>query len=533
MFFSSSCTAGQHNTLGHVYPSPPKRLTITVNYKKRFQTIDGFGASDAWSLQYVGKNWPVLKRNRIADLLFSTSMDSTGSPEGIGLSIWRFNIGAGSSEQGDSSGITNPWRRAEGFLQDDGTYDWSHQSGQQWFLKAAVKRGVFQFIGFTNSPPVQLTCNRKSYGDGGTHVNLTPDKYDDFADFLVRVISHFKKQGISFNYVSPANEPQWDWGRKNNQEGSPWQNKELTAFAKVLNKKIIDAGLKTKIEIPESGQITFLYGDGKNGRDQQVKNFFSKGPDFVGNLTSVAHLISSHSYFTTWPVSKMIVDRKHLWETINTTDPNLKYWMTEYCILANNKEIHGRGRDLGMSTALYVARLIHFDLTLANASSWQWWLAVSPNDFKDGLVYLDAGGKGIQRSSDSNATKLEYNGNVRDSKLLWAFGNYSRFIRPGSVRLSINRSDKLNPEQTSKGLMVSAYTDKKNRKITLVLVNYSSNKHSIKLDFSNLPAGKHVLELHPYVTSATTDLASTQSFNTNVFYVVPPKSVVTLTGNIE
>jgi hypothetical protein len=62
------------------------------------------------------------KRRAIADLLFSTALDSSGRPQGIGLSGWRFNIGAGSAEQGKGSGIDDEWRRAECFLQRDGTY---------------------------------------------------------------------------------------------------------------------------------------------------------------------------------------------------------------------------------------------------------------------------------------------------------------------------------------------------------------------------------------------------------------------------
>ncbi len=59
--------------------------------------------------------------------------------------------------------------------------------------------------------------------------------------------------------------------------------------------------------------------------------------------------------------------------------------MSEYCILGS----YGPGRDLGIDPALYVARTIHFDLTRANAAAWQWWTAVSTEDYKDGLIYTD------------------------------------------------------------------------------------------------------------------------------------------------
>src|SRR6218665_354570 len=77
--------------------------TVTISTDKVVQTMDGFGGSDAWRTQFVGKNWPEKKKNAIADLLFSQEIDANGNPKGIGLSIWRFNLGAGSTEQGENS----------------------------------------------------------------------------------------------------------------------------------------------------------------------------------------------------------------------------------------------------------------------------------------------------------------------------------------------------------------------------------------------------------------------------------------------
>ena len=136
-------------------------LRIRIDPSVSCQVIDGFGASDAWQCQFVGQHWPRAKRERIADLLFSRELDPEGNPRGIGLSLWRFNLGAGTAEQGEASGIRNPWRRSECFRNPDGSYDWSKQSGQQWFLQAARQRGVERFLAFVNSPPVHLTRNGK------------------------------------------------------------------------------------------------------------------------------------------------------------------------------------------------------------------------------------------------------------------------------------------------------------------------------------------------------------------------------------
>lgn len=88
---------------------------LVFNFASPRQTIHSFGASDCWRVQYIGKNWPIEKRNQIADLLFSSELDSWGNPKGIGLSMWRFNIGSGSHEAGDNGGVASLWRRAECF----------------------------------------------------------------------------------------------------------------------------------------------------------------------------------------------------------------------------------------------------------------------------------------------------------------------------------------------------------------------------------------------------------------------------------
>lgn len=72
------------------------------------QTMDYFGASDCWSMQFIGL-WPQEKQNQVADWLFSTENHENGQPKGIGLSLWRFNVGAGSAEQGEASQIASPW----------------------------------------------------------------------------------------------------------------------------------------------------------------------------------------------------------------------------------------------------------------------------------------------------------------------------------------------------------------------------------------------------------------------------------------
>lgn len=466
-----------------------KPLRLTVDPGKVYQTIDSFGASDAWACQFVG-NWPEARKNKIADLLFSNELNADGSPKGIGLSMWRFNIGAGSAEQGEASGIGDEWRRAESFLNADGTYNWLRQAGQVWFLKAAKQRKVSQFLGFTNSPPVNYTANGKAYASKGK-VNIAPEHYEDFANYLAQVIKGVERVSkIKFDYISPVNEPQWDWS-DGGQEGCPYTNNEIAGVVKAINKAFVANKINSKIIIGEAGEIDYLYTKGnKPGKGFQISGFFKPGsPNYIGNLPFVARTITSHSYFTTSPMSTAVKMRATLADSVAKI-PGLNYWQSEYCILGGNAgEIDGNHRDLGIDAALYLASVIHTDLAVANASAWQWWTAISAYDYKDGLIYID---------------KNKTNGNFYTSKMLWALGNYSRFIKPGAKHIEV----RLSAEDSKKPLLVSAY--KKGKEVTLVIVN--QNTEDVVID---LGADK-INYATTYTTSANEDLKPAVVKNENL-----------------
>lgn len=181
---------------------------FTIQVKQPRQTIRHFGASDAWSMQFIGLWQNEVEQLKIADWLFSTANDAQGKPRGIGLSVWRFNLGAGSEEQGRESQI-NLGTRTECFLTKDGTYDWNKQEGQRKFLRMAKQRGVPHFLAFLNSAPVYFTQNglATNTGRGGT-INLRDDCYDDFARFMATSLKGIEQHdGIHFDYICPVNEP--------------------------------------------------------------------------------------------------------------------------------------------------------------------------------------------------------------------------------------------------------------------------------------------------------------------------------------
>lgn len=500
---------------------------IFVDPEVEYQEIDGFGASDAWRCQFVGKNWPESKKEAIADLLFSQELKQDGSPKGIGLSLWRFYLGAGSYEQGAGSGIVSDWRRAECFLAPDGTYNWTKHQGQQWFLNAAKERGVEKFLAFTIAPPVQFSKNGKATAPADGNMNIQPDKMDDYADFLVAVCEHFNQQGTPFHYLSPVNEPQWNW-TGDGQEGTPATNAEVADLTRHLSSGLKEKSLNTQVVIGEAGSLDFLYAGNKAGRDHQIDEFFKPGSaNSIAGLPNVANLISGHSYFTTFPNQKLINTRQQLGAKLASAPGTPGFWQSEFCILENTDDIGGGwNRDLTINTALYVARVIHFDMTLANARSWQWWTALSEYNYKDGLVFLDNGNSGINGPGHPDAETLKHDGFYRESKLLWALGNYSRFIRPGMVRVKAGFALPKTDEEQAKNLMFSAYKNRSSGELVLVFVNYSTKEK--KLTIGNLGKGIKLAKntADTYTTSESVNLQKSVMDVDEI--AIPGRSVVTL-----
>lgn len=383
------------------------------------------------------------------------------------------------------------------------------KKGQLWFAKGAKDREVENLLAFLNSPPVWLTRNGKAYTDRGNQSNLAPENHGAFADFMVASLTGLKGEGINIDYISPVNEPQWDW-QDGGQEGTPFWNEEIASIVRTLDTKLQESGLETKIDIAEAGQIEYLYsGHNRPGRSNQISEFFDAGSDhYLGDLVHLSNGISGHSYFTTSPFQQAVTKRQQLAQAIQQIE-GLKYWMSEYCILGDNEgEITGRGKDLGMDPALYMARVIHTDLVVAQASAWHWWLAISPYNYKDGLIYI---------------SKSETDGEIEESKMLWALGNYSRFIRPGNYRVSatLNDEESLNPD-----LLASAYKDPDSGGIVIVLVN-SSNQEAIvnvKMD-GDTPSESW----HSYLTDSGHDLAHRELPSGEAIHI-PARSVMTLTS---
>jgi hypothetical protein len=503
---------------------------LSVNLDMNLQTMESFGASDAWQGNFIGKNWPLDKRNKMADLLFSRQLDADGNPKGIGLSLWRFNLGAGSTEQGDASDISDEWRRTECFTTDGVSYNMSKQAGQVWFMKAAKERGVEKLLAFTNSAPVYLTQNGKAHASIKEFYNLKDGKMPELADFWATSLEKLKTEhGLTIDYVSPFNEPQYEWDGTA-QEGSPATNANIYSFVNVLSPKLQSKGLTAQIVVGEAGAYDALYKtvSGKESRSNQIDYFFApNSAKKITGLSNVKKTISGHSYWQAWPLSELVSSRQQAASRIQGVGA-VSLWSSEYCVLENpgTSELQGgggAGRDLGIQLALWTARIISTDIAIGGVTSWQWWTAISRGDYKDGLIHVDDNAS--KGAGDANYCKND--GYIRDSKTLWALGNFSFFVKPGMVRVQIPSVDNAT---SVNDVMVTAYKDAATKKLVVVAVNISKSAKAYKLNLTGGSLADN--KFTPYTTSETLSLKKGTAVDASNFEI-PAKSIVTYVGTYK
>ncbi|HEX8235221.1 MAG TPA: glycoside hydrolase [Abditibacteriaceae bacterium] len=484
--------------------TPVHRDSIDLDAER--QVIENFGASDAWTFQTLGE-WSLENRERLADLLFSKE-------RGIGLSCWRFNIGGGINPQ-----IRNRSRTVETFEVAEGVYDWQRQKSEQWFLGAAKKRGVEQFLAFVNSPPGRMTRNGLTFNtaDATATTNLKPDFEGQFARYMVDILDHFRNNPdeqlrINFDYISPINEPQWDW-QSTKQEGSRASNDDIKRVVRALDAELKRRSVPTAISAIECATLpdmSALNQDSTRKWGAPYGNYIGaliEDPTFAPLLSK---RISYHSYFSDLLTGEIIDHRRQLAARM-AAHPDWKLWQSEYCILEGPEGKGGGGRDLTMETALVVARVMHLDLTIANVAAWQWWLGLSSVNFKDGLIYTDYRQPGDEQT-------------IFPAKLLWAMGNYSRFVRPGMRRIEVT-----GPGHDIRGLMGSAYKSEAERKVVLVYVNIGNEKQVVQPQFGLGRRPWKMQSLTRYITSDTDgdDLRASVLPVTATQLEISPRSVVT------
>lgn len=476
--------------------------TVKVDASVTYQVIDGFGASDAFQIGAAirgthGDTISPAQSQQMMDLLFSTT-------KGAGLTIVRNEIG---SETTGISGDNQPSIAPDspGSPTAQLTYKWEpsdeHLDGDQvWFSKTAMSYGPMTVVADAWSAPAYMKTNGTLKNGGylcGVPDQTCPsgDWRQAYANYLTQYAKFYHDAGIDLAYIGYINEPEYSpatyvgmnfdaanvpnaTGKRGGVDTKLPQN--IDFIKNYLGPTLAASGLRTKVMCCDatSWANTDVFASGVLA-DDGVKKYLG--------------LVSGHGYYTTpngrvpMPIKAAAAADLHTWQTeASSFDKFSPAW-----------------DDPSESSGFQEGQKLWEALTNGNANAYlYWWFAA------------------LNQSNSDNEGLINIDGNkVTVAKRLWAFGNYSRFIRPGAKRIDATTSDP--------NLMVSAFKNT-DGSYAIVVLNANKTDLPISISLQNI-AGTAVT---PYLTNETNDLVAQAPVSISggaLTITVPPRSLVTYT----
>jgi glucuronoarabinoxylan endo-1,4-beta-xylanase len=160
--------------------------------------------------------------------------------------------------------------------------------------------------------------------------------------------------------------------------------------------------------------------------------------------------------------------------------------------------------DATMTNALVMAADIHSAITTGNVTAWLYWWLIGQNLDNEGLI-----GNGTSSGADTTVTKR-----------LYALGNWSKFVRPGYVRIGTTG--------TVSNVSLTAFKNPSTGAFAVVAINTGA-----AVTMTLRLAGLTGSSVTPWVTDATRDLAAqavVPVLNGLWSYSLPASSVTSFVG---
>ncbi len=211
-------------------------LDITVDAARQYQQIDGIGGSITESSAWLMcKKMNAAQRHQLLVELFDRQ-------EGIGLSCLRQSIGASDFRISNYSYDDMPAGQEDYELKN-----FSIARDEETIIPVlkealAINPDIF-FIASPWSPP---PCMKTSGVFGAGALRHDPRIMETYANYIIKFIRAYAREGITIHAVTPQNEPDWvDWSYPSCAMSAQTE----IAFVKVLGRRFKEEGIATKIII--------------------------------------------------------------------------------------------------------------------------------------------------------------------------------------------------------------------------------------------------------------------------------------------
>lgn len=301
----------------------------------------------------------------------------------------------------------------------------------------AAARGAIIWAAPWTAPAIQKDNN--SLTNGG---HLLAGSYNTWATTLAGVQASYQSNaGVNLYAISVQNEPDFSAS----YESMLYTAAEMTAFIKVLGPKLAALTPVPKLILPELANWSNTWGYTSNALGD-------------GTAAPYVGIVGAHQYSGVSAPSG--IGSLHVWQT------EMSYF--------NNY-------DTSITSAITTAQDIHSALITGNVNAYLYWELNGAGTDNEGL---------IGQNSDFTITKRYY-----------AFGNYSKFVRPSWYRVDVSGGPS--------GVTVDAFRSSTGNQIAVVAINTSGSAVSLGVNCN----GINVISVIPYVTSSTQNLEAQTAVN--------------------
>ena len=360
--------------------------TASINGATTFQTITGFGASEGFGQASTVMDASSSVQQQVLKYLYSTS-------GGAGLTILRNEISADSGDTIEPSAPSSPTATPTyvplSSIGDD--------QGQLWFAQQIkADDGVTNVFADAWSAPAFMKTS-DSTDNGGAVCGLSGAScasgswVQAYANYLKQYAADYAAAGDPLTYLGPENEANLSTSYDSMQL-SPAQT---ASVLDALGPTMASSGLSTRVECCATEGWNYA---------QQYAAAIEADPTASADTA----VFTSHGY-TEAPTTPLSGWSKPAWETEWSTFDS---WDPAW-------------DDSSDASGLTWAQHIFAGLDSSNLSAFlYWWGSTTPS------------------ANGDNEGLVEINGStVTPSGRLWAFGNFSDFVRPGAVRIGTSTSD--------------------------------------------------------------------------------------------
>ena len=442
------------------------RATVTINAAKQYQQIAGFGVSEGFGQAKALMNGPSSVQKQVLSLLYSPT-------SGAGLTILRNEISADHGFTIEPKAPDSPTAKPSYLTLAAVDQD----QGQLWLAKQIkADYGVTDVFADAWSAPAFMKTNDSAIR-GGTVCGVpgasckSGDWRQAYANYLVQYAKEYAAASVPLTYIGPENETTIAPPQDSMIMSAP----QTANFMEILGHTLAKSGLAARAEC--CATIGWNYA-------QQ----YAAAIEADKAASTATALFTSHGYFV--PLDSPLRGwSKPVWET---------EWAP-----FDAGPFDAAWDDGSQLSGFTWAQNIYNGLTAANL---------------DAFLYLWGANTSTTTITGPNTGLVYVKGHtVATSGRLWAFASYSRFIRPGAVRLATTIS--------AMGLEASAFRNT-NGSIAAIVLNTARSPQVATFSLHGLDA----THLTPYLTDTTHALSpQTPITVTNGAFTatLPPRSLVT------